>query len=61
MVIKATISTIRPTGGNHDHRNSAEVTAPNPAGISITPSEIGSSSSSHVATLTCVVFWFLLR
>ncbi|MQL81766.1 hypothetical protein Taro_014230 [Colocasia esculenta] len=36
-VIKATISAIRPTGGNHDHRNSAEITAPNPAGISITP------------------------
>ncbi|MQL74304.1 hypothetical protein Taro_006661 [Colocasia esculenta] len=46
-VIKATISAIRPTGGNHDHRNSAEVTVPNPAGISVTPSEIGGSSSSH--------------
>ncbi|MQL81700.1 hypothetical protein Taro_014160 [Colocasia esculenta] len=46
-VIKVTISAIRPIGGNHDHRNSAEVTAHNPAGISITPSEIGGSSSSH--------------
>ncbi|MQL84043.1 hypothetical protein Taro_016564 [Colocasia esculenta] len=35
------------TGGNHDHLNSAEVTAPNPVGISVTPSEIGGSSSSH--------------
>ncbi|MQM15751.1 hypothetical protein Taro_048703 [Colocasia esculenta] len=35
MAIKAAISAIRPTGGNHDHHHSAEVTTPNLARISV--------------------------